>query len=68
MITQAAYFTYFPSGIVGGNGGFDDRFRFRPSGLSAYTSTQIRRYPTWPDDARDFGLRDSLADNTSRLI
>lgn len=44
-----------------------DRFRFRRSCLSSFTSARIRRYDTWPEDARDFGLRDSLADNQSRL-
>lgn len=50
-----------------GGGPADDRYRFRNSQLSSGTSTLGTRRSAWPDDARDFGLRDSIADNRSRL-
>jgi len=63
-------------GAAVGGGTFDGRFRFRPSCVTMYkqggtTATQghiIGAYPAWPDDARDFGMRDNMADNDSRIF
>ena len=43
----------------------DDRYRFRNSQLWSGTSTLGTKRSAWPDDARDFGLRDNVADNRS---
>jgi hypothetical protein len=52
--------------IASGGGAADDRFRFRPSNFMSGTSTLGQKRSAWPDDARDFGLRDSIADNRTR--
>ena len=49
-----------------GGGPADDRFRFRPSGRSCYTSTRIIHSPKWPMDAFWWAY-DSQADNNSRM-
>jgi hypothetical protein len=54
-----------PEGRTGGR--YDDRFRFRSSQLWSGTSTLGTKRSSWCEDARDFGLRDSVADTVSRL-
>ena len=57
-----------PVGYTPPGGGYsDDRFRFRPSGRSSYTSTRIIYSPCWPMDAFYYGY-DSLAENQSRMF
>ena len=51
-----------------GGGMADDRYRFRSSQLWSGTSTLGTKRACWPDDARDFGRRDSVADNVSRSV
>jgi hypothetical protein len=50
-----------------GGGPSDDRYRFRNSQFWSGTSTLGTRRSAWPDDARDFCMRDTVADNRSRL-
>lgn len=50
-------------------GAVDDRFRFRGSNFMAGGTSAIGQHrSTWPDDARDFGCRDAVADNRTRFL
>lgn len=52
---------------VFGGSAADDRYRFRPSQFWSGTSTLGTKRSTWPDDARDFGRLDALADHRTRV-
>jgi len=57
------------SGAVPATGGlYDDRWRARPSVLTPGTSTIGTQRSAYPEDARDGGRRDALADYRSRDV
>ena len=54
--------------LVGG-GPVDDRHRFRRSSRVSYSAAhQVLSSAVWPEDARDFGERDAIADNRTRML
>jgi hypothetical protein len=53
--------------VLEAGGTADDRYRFRESVFSSGTSTLGTKRSAWPDDARDFGLRDLYGDFRTRL-
>lgn len=58
-----------PGSVRTGGGAADDRYRFRPSVFTGGgTSTLGTWRDPWPDDARDLGGRDSVADDAARML
>jgi hypothetical protein len=66
-VVSAAFRASGATQVGAGGPPFDSRYRFRGSVLSSGTSTLGTKRNAWPDDACDFGQRDSIDDNLGRL-
>lgn len=57
------------NGVFQGSAGgpYDDRYRFRRAQVTSHSSALIRHHSAWPEDTRDFGMRDKLSDGPGRI-
>jgi len=64
-ISLTRIITHYNAGKMGG-GIYDDRWRVRPSQFVSHISTLGTQRSVYPEDARDGGQSDAVADNRSR--